>query len=193
MTVRHAVVTHPFTINFIQIKAGQLCRRSDFSRSDSEELQQGMLLYLWKKAHLFDPARGNIEAFVTNALTSWVGMELRRRARFKRRCDYQAVSVERTTIECDGDMDTLQSVIREADLQRRTQQSGLSSIDMIDLREAIAQGMSRLSARERALLLHVAEHGVASAARKGRVQRRKIDEAIAAMRSRFEDAGLGVD
>ena len=193
MTVRHAVVTHPFTINFVQIKARQLCRRSDFSRSDDAELQQGMLLYLWKKAHLFDPARGNIEAFVTTALKSWVGMELRRRARLKRRCDYQAVSLERTTIECGGDMDTLQSVISQADLQRRTQQSGRSAIDMIDLREAIIHGMSRLSARERALLLHVAEHGVASAARKRRVQRRKIDEAIAQMRSRFEDAGLGMD
>jgi hypothetical protein len=120
-------------------------------------------------------------------------MELRRRARLKRRCDYQAISLERTTIECDGDTDTLESTISEADLQRRTQQAGLSAIDMIDLREAIAHGMSRLSASERALLLHVAEHGVASAARKRRVQRRKIDDAIAQMRGRFEDSGLGDD
>jgi hypothetical protein len=193
MTVRPAVVTHPFTINFVQIKAGQLCRRSDFSRSDSEELQQGMVLYLWKKAHLFDPARGNIEAFVTNALTSWVGMELRRRSRLKRRCDYQAISLERTTIECDGDTDSLDSVISESDQERRTQRSGLSPIEMIALREALTHGMGRLSARDRELLLHVAEHGVASAARKSRVSRRQIENAIARMRSRFEDAGLGDD
>ncbi|MHC4247365.1 MAG: hypothetical protein ACYSUU_11245 [Planctomycetota bacterium] len=48
-------------------------------------MQQEMRLYLWKKADLFDPSRGNIEAFVTTAINSWVGMQLRRLERLKRR------------------------------------------------------------------------------------------------------------
>jgi hypothetical protein len=48
-----------------------------------------MRLYLLEKAHLFDPVRGNLEAFVTNAINTWVGMELRYRERDKRRESYK--------------------------------------------------------------------------------------------------------
>ena len=193
MAIAHDVVTHPFTINFIQIKAAQLCRRTDVSRSDRDDMQQDMLLYLWKKAHLFDPARGTIEAFVTTAVNSWVGMELRRRDRQKRREDYRAISLEGTTIECEGDTETLDALLSDADLHRRTQQSGHSPIELIDLRDALRCALSKLSKREHSLLVHVAEHGVASAARKHHVSRRQIENALARMRSRFEDAGLGID
>lgn len=191
MAIRHSVVSHPFTINFVQIKAAQLCRRSDFSRSDNDDLRQEMLLYVWKKAHLFDPARGNIEAFVTTAIKSWVAMELRHRSRLKRCGDYQTVSIEGTTIECDGDTETLCAVLREADLHRHTQQDGLSSIDLIDLQDAVEHAFMMLSPHERDLLTHIAEHGVSSTARKRHVSRRQIEKAVVQMRVRFEDAGLG--
>ena len=191
MAIRHDIVTHAFTINLVRIKAAQLCRRTDFSRSDDDEVQQEMRLYLWKKAHLYDRARGSIEAFVTTAINSCVGMELRRRDRHKRRHEYRALSLERTPIKNDGDATALGAVLREADLHRRTRTNPPDPIEQIDLRDAIAHAVSKLTPRERTLLAHVAEHGVASAARSRHVSRRQIENSLTRMRARFEDAELG--
>ena len=191
MAIRHDVVTHPFTIDFIRIKARQLCRRSDVSRSDHDEMQQEMRLYLWKKAHLFDPSRGNIEAFVTTAINSWVGMQLRRLERLKRRGEAGALSLERTSIENEGDVTSLGSVLTDADLDRRTGATSPDPIESHDLQEALNHALRHLTRRERSLLAYVADYGVSAAAHKHNVSRRQIYNALARMRSRFEDAGLG--
>lgn len=130
------VVTDPFTQTLIKIKAAQLCRRTDFSRSDRDDLKQGMLLYLVEKAHLFDPARGNLEAFVTNAVNTWVGMEMRFRGREKRRGNLSAISLEGTILEFDGESDTLGALLSEADLRRRTHRTPASPIERIDIANA---------------------------------------------------------
>jgi len=191
MAERHDVVSNPYTATLIRIKARQLCRRTDFSKSDFDDLRQEMLIYLLEKAHLFDPIRGNIEAFVTTVIKSWVGMELRRRDRLKRRAGHHASSLERTPIESDGDATTLGAVLRDSDLHRRTHANRADPIEQIDLGEAVARAVGNLTPNERSLLAHVAEHGVASTARERRVSRRQINNAIARMRARFEDAGLG--
>lgn len=197
MADRHDVLSDPFTSRLIRIKAAQLCRRTDFSASDYDDLQQSMVVYLLEKRHLFDPARGNVEAFVTNALDSWTKMELRFRGRLKRRGDYTCLSLEGTTVEFNGDADPLDSMLGEADLQRRTHAAGRSAIDDADLRDAVDHAMSGLAPDDQELLRHVAEHGVAATARewtrrRGRcVSRRQVEKAIRRMRARFEDAGLG--
>jgi len=191
MANRRDIINHPFTAALIKIKAAQLCRRSDFSQSDRDDLQQEMALYLLRKAHLFDSERGNIEAFLTTALNSWVAMHLRHRAREKRRDGFRAVSLERTTIECDGDAETLGNVIGEADLRRRTHGSGVSPSELIDLRDELHVVLAALTPDERLLVVLVAEHGVAGAARRRNVSRRQIDNAMARMRQRFEDDRLG--
>lgn len=193
MSIHHDIVTHPFTINLIRIKAAQLCRRSDFTRSDGDEMRQEMQLYIWTKTHLFNPTRGNIEGFVTNAINSWVGMELRRRHRLKRHAELHALSLERTTIEQDGDAIMLGEVLQEADLHRRTRARTPDPIGQLELAEAVAHATSTLTPHVREILNHVAEHGVASTARKHDVSRRQINNALTRMRARFEDAGLGAN
>lgn len=190
MANSHDIVTHPFTLTLIRIKAAQLCRRSDFSRSDREDLQQEMELYLLRKAHLFDSERGNIEAFVTTSINSWVGMTLRFRARDKRRPGLHAVSLEGTEIESDGEADTLASVLEEADLARRLQHHGLTPSELFDLRDYLHFVLAALSPSERALVALVADRGVASAARTRKVSRRQIENAMARIRARFDDEGL---
>ena len=197
MSIRTDVVSDPFTANLIRRKAAQLCRRSDFSRSDYDDLRQGMVVYLLEKAHLFDPGRGTLEAFVINAVNTWVRMELRFRARLKRRGEAGAASLEGTSVEFNGEADTLDALVGEADLQRRTHRAGLSPLDRVDLADAVRHALSGLSPSERDLLRHVAEHGVAGTAREWSrraqrtVSRRRIQNAVARMRQRFEDAGLG--
>eukprot|EP00392_Amoebophrya_sp_AT5.2_P018997 g19681.t1 len=159
------IVSDPFTATLIRIKAAQLCRRTDFSWSDRDDLTQQMLLYLLEKAHLFDPARGNIEAFVTNAIDSWVAMELRFRGRHKRRGDYEAISLEGTLVECDGDAVPLRTVLGPADQQRRRQSAPACQFDTAETAEAVAAVMATLDPKDRDLLRLVAEHGKAAAAR----------------------------
>ena len=191
MAESHDVVSDPFTVTLIRIKAHQLCRRSDFSRSDYDDLRQDMRLYLIEKAHLFDPVRGNIEAFVTNALGTWVAMRLRYRSREKRRESYKVVSLERTRVECDGDITTLGAVLLEEDGRRLTQAYPISAVERFELREAIEHAMQGLEPDDRALLIQVGEHGITSTAKSLGVSWRQVDNAMTRIRALFKKAGLG--
>jgi len=191
MAERRDIVSDPFTVTLIRIKARQLCRRSDFSRSDYDDLRQGMRLYLIEKVHLFDPVRGNLEAFVTRAVRTWVAMHLRWRSRDKRRESYKAVSLEGTPVICDGVKTTLAAVLLEEDGQRLTRTYPISAVEQFELREAIVHAMQHLEPQDRAILVHVAEHGVASAAKTFGISRRQVDNALARARACFEKSGLG--
>jgi len=187
------IVSDPFTVNFISFKARQLCRRSDFSRSDRPDLEQEMRLYLFQKAHLFDPTRGNIEAFVTNALKTWVAMELRYRKRGKRSESYRAVSLEGTPVECEGDVTCLGAVLLEEDGSRRLQVQTISPTEQFELREAINHVMVNLAPQDRELITSVVANGITATARALGVSWRQVANAMARIRCEFEKAGLGVD
>ena len=189
MAESHDVVSSPFTVNLIRIKARQLCRRSDFSRSDFDDLQQDMCLHLLEKAHLFDPARGNLEAFVTKILGNWVAMRLRYRNREKRRESYKVVSLERTRVECDGDITALGVILVEADGRRLSQTYTMSEAERFELREAIEHAMQCLEPDDRALLMQVAEHGITSTAKSLGISWRQVDNAMKRMRAVFKKSG----
>jgi DNA-directed RNA polymerase specialized sigma24 family protein len=186
-----AIVSAPFTNTLIRIKARLLCRRTDFTRSDYDDIRQGMRRYLLEKIHLFDPARGNLQAFVTNANKTWTAMELRHRKRVKRSESFKAVSLERTKVECDGDITTLGAVLLEEDGRRLTQAYPLSDIEQFELREAVEHAMKNLQPEDRAILNHAAEHGVARTAKTFNVSRRQVANLMVRARICFENAGLG--
>lgn len=196
MATRHDVVNHPSTAELIKSKARQLCRRTDFSTSDLDECEQEMHIYVWRKSHLYDPARGRVEAFVTIALKSWVGMELRRRHRHKRWNGRPTLSIERTKIECEGVSTPLLEVLDASDGPRHTFRVLPTPLDLLVLQECVRHGLARLTPEQRDLLHHVAEHGVASAAREwserlGRpFSRRQISNEMARIRLRFGDPRL---
>mgnify|MGYP000355229767 CR=1 FL=1 len=191
MSIRSTIVSHPFTSELIRRKAQQLCRRSDFSRSDEDDLRQDMITYLWTKARLYDTARGSIEAFVTTAVGSWVAMELRRRRAGKRNNGINAVSLEGTLVECDGERDSLGAMLGDEDGHRRNSIDAKTLLDELDIREAFTRVSASLSAREHSLVRDVVDHGVAGAARNRRVSRRQIDRALAAIRERITGKRTG--
>ncbi|MCC6296606.1 MAG: hypothetical protein IT469_07865 [Pseudomonadales bacterium] len=151
-----------------------------------------MRLYLLEKARLFDPARGNLEAFVTNALKTWVAMELRYRKRDKRSESYRAVSLESTPVECEGDVTCLGAVLVEEDGNRRTQVDSISPPEQFELREAIDHVMSSLDPKDQALVASVAANGITATAKAMGVSWRQVANALARIRGEFEKAGLGV-
>jgi RNA polymerase sigma factor (sigma-70 family) len=191
MASSHDIVSDPFTVTFIRVKAGQLIKRSDFSSSDFDELQQDMRLYLLEKAHLFDPDRGNLESFVTKAVNSCVGMMLRHQDCLKRREDKKAVSLERTMVEHEGEISELGYVLLEDDGQRRTRAYPRSDFAHFELNEAVEHVMAKLDPDDRDLLLSIAEHGLKETARRRGVSWRQVTNARDRLRKEFEKAGLG--
>ena len=187
----HEIVSDPFTVNLINIKASQLCRRADFSRSDYDDLRQDMRLHLLEKAHLFDPARGNLEAFVTSALKTWAIMRVRYRKREKRSESYKAVSLERTPVECDGEVTTLGTVLLEEDGGRLTGSYPISAIEQFEMREDVQRVMQHLEPQDRALLAQVAEHGIRAVAKSRGTSWRQVHNEVVRIRRHFEKAGLG--
>lgn len=196
MESRHDVVDHPSIAELIKTKARQLCRRSDFLKSDLDECEQEMRIYVWRKSHLYDPARGSIEAFVTTALQSWIGMELRCRHRLKRWNGRPTISIESTTFGCNCDVTSLGAVLGEADGRRHTCRHGLTPLESLIQQEWVREGLSRLTAEELEFLLHVAQHGVASAAREWSKRlgfpfsRRQVGNEMLRIRGKFQDPRL---
>ena len=189
-TCRESIVLNPFSVALIRIKARQLCRRSDFSRSDYDDLRQDMRLYLIKKARLFDPVRGNLKAFVTNALNTWVAIRLRYRNCDKRRESYKAVSLERTTVECDGDITTLGDVLMEEDGRRMIQAYGISAAEQFELHEAIEHAMGNLEPDDRVMLIQMSKKGIAGTAKSLGISYRQANNAMRRIREIFKKMGL---
>lgn len=195
---RDRVISQNFTAKLIRIKAAQLCRRSDFSVSDYDDLRQEMVVYLIEKSHLFDPDRGNVESFVTTVVNTSVAKSLRFRSRQKRAGDLTAVSLERTEIRGRHGTCALRDAMSTWDGGRRTGTVRLEyGPESVDRADALEYAMSRLALDDRELLQHVADHGWSSASRvwtelMGRpICRRSIERRLRALRSVFEDAGFG--
>ncbi|MEZ6193261.1 MAG: hypothetical protein R3C45_18465 [Phycisphaerales bacterium] len=184
MTQNHDLLAAPYTQTLIRIKARQLCRRTDFSYSDYDDMRQGMRLHLLEKAHLFDPERGNLEAFVTQLINTWVAMQLRHHDCLKRREDKKAVSFERTMVEHEGETTHLGHVLLEDDGQRRAQAYPKSDIERFELLEAIEHVMSTLNTDDRDLLLSIAKHGLKATARLRGVSWRQVTNARDRLRVR---------
>jgi RNA polymerase sigma factor (sigma-70 family) len=188
MASSHPVVTHPYAATLIRIKARQLCRRTDFSRCEVEDLQQSMRAYLIEKAPLYDPARGNLEAFITNLVNTWVGLELRRRGREKRRLAHRNVSIDSTTMEYDGEQTPLSQMLGEADLLRRLGRQPESDTDRLEVREALQHAIAQLLPEQRALLLDVVKTNVVTAAERHGVSPSTVRRRLNQMRDIFRDA-----
>lgn len=191
MAERHPIVSNPYAQSLIRIKARQLCRRADFSRSDLEDLHQQMRWHLLKVGHQFDPERASAETFIAHAVESCVRMILRDRWRDKRKIDRSIVSLERTEIAGEDQNVPLWSVLRDEDQARRTGNVAHDPIEAIDLREAFAHAFGGLSSKQREVVTQVVQYGKSGAARLRGTSRRQIDNLLQAMREVFIDAGLG--
>ncbi len=186
-----SVVFTEYAKSCIEFKARQLSRRSEFRRSDEEDLQQELWLTLLKEAHRFNPQRSCLNTFVDRVVTSAAGMILRRPYRWNRLSGQKALSLERTKVAISGDVKKpLAHFISDADLSRRT---GTVQVDEDSLRDdahAFSHAMDSLPDRVRDVCRHVMDGGIAPAARRLGVSRRKIRKAIQTARPHFERAGF---
>lgn len=191
MTSRSEVVSHPFTADLIRRKAMFLSRSAGFARAEEEDLRQEMALFLLTKADLFDASRGSIQAFATSVVTSWIGMEVRRRKGVKRRVarrtlslnDEQPGSRARSSI-CDR--------VNDADGGRRTGTTPRTPAEEAAIRDEATLVDAMLTPRERILLRDVAELGITGAAKKRKVSRWILLPRLEAIRARILDSATSL-
>ncbi|MCL2646857.1 MAG: hypothetical protein FWD61_07600 [Phycisphaerales bacterium] len=191
MDVRQSIISAPFTVAVIQIKARQLSRRADFSISDFDDLCQDMRMYLWRKAHRFNPDRGSLEAFVNNALDTWVTIELRYRKRLRRSESYRAVSLEGTLVKYEGELQPLGDVVLEEEGGRRIQTYPISPFEEFERREAIEHVMAKLAPEDRAFVNSLVERGIRATAKSLGITWYRVIRMLALIRRDFEKNGLG--
>ena len=193
-TKRHEVFSD-YARTLIRLKARQLSRRADFSRSDEPDIAQDLTLHLLCQAEHFDPSRASLKTFVTHVVNSCVAMILRERWRQKRVPDHGAEiqSLETMVDVPDEPPVALWATISVADIERRTGATSKSDVEVHDEAEALDHAMQSLSDEDRQLCERLKVGSRASVARDLQISRRKLGTILSSVRQQFERAGLGQD
>ena len=188
---RHEVFSD-YARTVIRLKARQLSRRADFSRSDEEDIAQDLTLHLLSQAEHFDPSRASLKTFVTHVVNSCVAMILRERWRQKRVPDHGAEiqSLETMVDVPDEPPVALWATISVADIERRTGATSKSDVEVYDETEALDHAMQSLSEEDRELCERLKVGSRASVARDLQISRRKLGTLISNLRQQFEQSGL---
>ncbi len=189
---RDAVIT-AYAKSLIKLKAQQLVRRPGFSRTDQEDLEQQLTLYLLQKAHHFDPTRASVNTFSDRVIRSAVAMILRDRRRLKRAAGFAAQSLDLKIEGADGATVTLGQTLSQTDAGRRTGTASRDSALDHDTVTDVGDVLKRVPPRLRDIAQRLKHKPPGAVARDLGISRRQIRKAMDELRQRFEDAGLGDD
>lgn len=188
-----SVVVTAYANACIKFKARQLSRRSEFRRSDEEDLRQDLWLALLTKADRFDPQRASLNTFVDRVLNTAVAMILRRPYRQKRAPGQTALSLNGVTMSANGEgEEPLANLISDADLARRTGAAESDEIAQHDDAEAFAYAIDAMPDDVRDVCRQVTGGSISSAARELGITRHQVRAALGAARPYFERAGFDV-
>ena len=185
-----SVVFTEYAKSCVRVKARQLSQRSEFRRTDEDDLQQTLWLTLLKEAHRFDPQRASPNTFVDRVVNTAAGMVVRRPYRQKRAPGERALSLDGTMVAANGEgKRPLSELISDADLSRRTGAIGNDEFARNDDAEAFARAMDAMPGDVRDVCRQVMGGSISSAARDLGMSRRQIREALQAARPYFEQTG----
>ncbi len=193
-TTRHEVYSD-YARTVIRLKARQLSRRADFSRSDEDDITQDLTLHLLSQAEHFDPSRASLPTFVSHVVNSCVAMILRERWRQKRVPDHRAEiqSLETMVDVPDEPPVALGDMISLGDIERRTGGSTKSDAEVHEEVAALEHAMQSLPVEDRDVCERLKVGSRASVARDLQISPRKLRSVISSVRQHFERAGLGQD
>jgi DNA-directed RNA polymerase specialized sigma24 family protein len=156
-----------------------------------EELQQELVLHIVRQAHLFDPKRGHVSAFITVVVDTAAAMMCRNRGQLKRGPGLQLQSLEGSTLLNEGQEMSLLQLLVEDDLHRHCGGQGVPDQRLQDARIDLADALERLSPRLRQVAQLFMNDGCeASIARDLRMSRRQVRKAIDELRGHFRQSGL---
>ena len=187
---REAVLTD-YAKSLIRFKARQLARRSGFSRSDEDDLEQELWLALLDKADQFDPQRASLDTFIDRVVNTSIRMILRERNRQKRANGFRAASLGGTISQKGGRPEPLSATLGEADRCRHTGRVPNDDVARKERGDAVDHALEAMPGDLRDICRRVMGGSIASAARELQTSRRQIRNALAESRPWLERAGFG--
>lgn len=184
-------VFNKYARTLIRVKARQIIRRSGFSRSDQDDVEQELVIHLLSQARRFDPTRASVNTFVARVVDSGVAMLLRKRRRQKRAPGLSAQSLEMLVGDSSGKTQLLGATLTDEDRDRRLGQQSLSDLARYVDGEAFNFAVRALAPELQEMFRRVMARSPAAAARNLGISRRQVTAALVAVRQHFERAGFG--
>jgi RNA polymerase sigma-70 factor (ECF subfamily) len=184
------VVVSEYARKLIRFKAKQLSRRADFSRSDQEDIEQELTLYLFSQAATFDADRASINTFIAQVVNSGVGTILRNRARSKRSSAAEVQSLDEPVEASEDQPASLAEAISPDDLARRTGAAPLDRLKSVAQTESFTHALESMPPDLRTVCRRLMDDSVHAVARDLGISRRRVYGAINEARPYFELAGF---
>ena len=185
-----SALTSEYVQKLLKIKAKQLARRPEFRRTDPEDIEHDLIGHVLKQADKYDRARSAPNTFIVRVVDTAAAMLVRDRKRLKRAAGHGAISLDGTVLEGNGQKASLTEFISEADNQRRRGGERMSDDELCDLHSDVPDVLADLPPEHKriaALLTNLTE---AEVARKLRISRRQVRNAVEAIREHFSAAGF---
>jgi DNA-directed RNA polymerase specialized sigma24 family protein len=186
------VVVSEYARTTIRVKAKQVVRQPGFSRSDLEDVEQELIVYLLCKAQQFDPNRGSLNTFISRVVDSGVAMLVRGRERAKRNPagDAGIQSLEKEVSPSNGESQPLARLIGQRDLERRTGGASPTDTELFELVDDVASVLPTLPPKLQEVCCSLLIRKRSETEAELGMSRRALRTAIAAIRKHFEKHNL---
>ena len=174
------IIAESFTVPHTRKVVSFLIRKPLFAFHERDDLQQELLMYVWRKQDLFNKERGNAEAFVTMLVTSCVRMMIRARRRAKRN-ERIVQSIDELAGAFQNGNARSNGLGGNVSLEDGARRCGNGHADVPAIAHRIVQDRATRSlvpSEHHQFLVHVSVHGVAGAARLHGLSRRQAQNVV---------------
>ena len=186
----HDVLTK-YAHKLIRKKARQLSRRSDFARTDEDDIAQELTMHLLTRSTRFDPNRAAVNTFAAAIIESGIGLLLRKRSRKFRKPECLEIESLSETVEGPGGTPVpLETLISIEDVERRTRNFPPSDVEVLDAQQAFDHAFGKLPKHLQRLCTELMSFSPERAARNLGISRRQLSNAMEVIREHFVKAGL---
>ena len=179
-----------YTNDLIQVTARKLGAAFRFNADDQEDLAREILLELLRVMPKFDPARGELKAFITY----WVDKRSKRvlKSMVCENSDFQRVaySLDETVKEFDGEIVPKCDLIDGENYLMSVGVIRCQSMELTDIRLAVGKALSAMTPYQRDICTRIMSNNIKQVARDLGVSRRHIYENLRRLRPLFEDCGI---
>ncbi len=178
--------TKGFTSRYVRSKSREMVGHASLCEADRPDIEQYLLLAVWRAIPRFDPAMGAWESFVATVVERRADRILRRRKADRRLENVEVYSLDVLVQDEEGNDVSLASQIGQEHKDVVTGCRSISHVDECDLRHDVNQLMESVPARTRqvcSLLMTLSEREIAEA--EG-IQRRTVRAHMQRLREKAE-------
>jgi len=186
----HPEAVGEYAVQLIKYKAKQLVGRVGFTESDREDLEQEMLLDLFRRLPKYNPKRAQRNTFIARVVEHKIATIIESQKAGMR--DYRLCRCslnDRFEDEEGGSVERMETINQE-DYLRRTGKSSRPTSELRDLSLDVYEAIKKLPPELRELCERLDTDTVTEISRDTGIPRGTIYESIKKLRAIFEDAGL---